>query len=191
MPHLKKRSSVQYLTVCALFAALIAVLSPIAIPLGPIPISLGLLGVLITAATLPSVESFTAVAVFIGLGVCGLPVFSGGGSGAIFLVGPTGGYLWSYLLVAPLVGLLIRSSRRAAMSHSHATIFATSLACLAGVAVCYLCGIAQYMLLTQASLYSALTVCVLPFLSFDIAKAILAACLATKLNKLQVLRKYS
>ena len=182
MPRLEKRRSIQRLTVCALFAALIATLSPVAVPIGAIPVSLGLLGVLITAATLPPVESLTAVAVFTALGLCGLPVFSGGGSGAMILVGPTGGYLWSYLLVAPLVGLLTRLIRRARPNVS--AIHGTSLACLAGVAVCYLCGTAQYMLLTHTSLFSAFTVCVLPFLPFDISKSILSAYLATKLKKL-------
>ncbi|MBQ7346768.1 MAG: biotin transporter BioY [Clostridia bacterium] len=182
MPRLEKRRSLQHLTVCALFAALISVLSPIAVPIGPIPVSLGLLGVLITAATLSPVGSLTAVAVFMALGLCGLPVFSGGGSGAMIFVGPTGGYLWSYLLVAPLVSLFCRLVRRA--RSNVAAIFWTSLACLAGVVICYICGTVQYIFLMQTSLLSALAVCVLPFLPFDIAKSILAAYLATKLKNI-------
>jgi biotin transporter BioY len=48
-----RRGYLRRLTVCALFAALLCVVSPIGIPLGPIPISLGLFGVLLLSFTSP------------------------------------------------------------------------------------------------------------------------------------------
>ena len=50
MSDFKRKGYLQRLTVCALFAAMLCVVSPIAIPLGPIPISLGLFGVLLCVA---------------------------------------------------------------------------------------------------------------------------------------------
>lgn len=176
MSHATRSKALRVLTVNALFAALICVLSPIAVPIGAVPISLGLLGVLITAATLPPKQSVTAVAVFLALGLCGLPVFSGGNSGAMVFVGPTGGYLWSYLFTALLVSLLCRSATAGKLC--------TTIACLAGVALCYLCGTLQYCLLTHSTPLSALLVCVLPFLPFDILKSILAALLSARLRRL-------
>lgn len=178
---MKRTRSLRKLTVCALFAAIIALLSPWAIPIGPIPISLGLLGVLTAAITLPPLLSFSSVAVFVALGICGLPVFSGGMSGATVLAGPTGGYLWAYLLAAPLVSLLSQALRRArATSHTWKTLLQTAV-CLLGTLVCYICGTLQFVLLTGTRPLAALSVCVLPFLPFDLAKSILAAFLGQKL----------
>ena len=47
----QKRFSLFDMTLCALFAAVICVLSPISIQIGPIPVSLGLLGVLPVSST--------------------------------------------------------------------------------------------------------------------------------------------
>lgn len=174
MPSQNRTTSLRRLTVCALFAAILCVLSPIAIPIGPIPISLGLLGVLLTAATLSPAMSFSAVAVFVALGVCGLPVFSGCGSGAMVLVGPTGGYLWCYLLAAPLVSFLCKNKF---------SFLRTAVACLAGTLLCYTCGTLQYMLLTDLKILPALLITVLPFLPFDILKSLLAAHLSKLLKK--------
>ena len=162
------------LTLCALFAAVLCVLSPIAVPIDPIPVSLGLLGVLLTAATLPPSLSFTAVTVFLALGICGLPVFGGGMSGATVLVGPTGGYLWAYLFAAPTVSLLCKRSN---------SFWHSFFACLAGVAICYACGTLQFVLLTGTPLLHALPLTVLPFLPFDILKSLFATHLGRTLKK--------
>ena len=183
MPTPPRRNSLHTLTLCALFAALVSVLSPIAIPLGPVPVSLGLLGVLITAVTLSPLQSAVAVGVFLAIGLCGLPVFSGGGSGAMILVGPTGGYLWSYLLCAPLVSCLARI-----MKPSRVPVGAF-LACLVGTLACYACGTLQYCILTHTQPLPALLVCVLPFLPFDLLKAAAAAYLGMRLRPLVTLNQ--
>lgn len=179
MPTPTRRNSLHTLTLCALFAALTCVLSPIAIPIGPIPVSLGLCGVLITALTLPPLQALTAVGVFLGIGLCGIPVFSGGGSGATVLVGPTGGYLWSFLLVAPIVSLLAR-----AIAPTSLRAMRSMPACLCGVLICYLCGTLQYCVVTHTPPLSALLVCVLPFLPFDLLKALAATYLGAHLAPL-------
>ena len=178
MPRPNYSYSLRKLTVCALFAALICVLSPIAVPIGAVPISLGLLGVLITAVTLPPTMSTVSILVFLALGLCGLPVYSGGMSGAMVLAGPTGGYLWSYLLIAPLTSLIaqIRTAKIPAFPRA-------LIGCCIGTALCYLCGTAQFVLLTHTALPAALAACVLPFLPFDILKSILASALGIRLKK--------
>lgn len=165
------------LTVTAMFAAVICVLSPIAIPIGAIPVSLGWLGVLITALTLPIRQSVSAVAVFLALGLCGLPVFGGANGGTTVLAGPTGGYLWSYLLAAPLVGVLCQ------LVHRNKPLFA-HLACLCGTLVCYICGTFQYCLVTHTPPLPAFLVCVLPFIPFDILKMFLAVYLSRRIKPL-------
>lgn len=169
-------SALRKLTVTALFSAVLCVLSPIAVPIGAIPVSLGLLGVLITALSLPIRQSLSAVAVFLALGLCGLPVFGGVNGGASVLIGPTGGYLWSYLLAVPLIGGLCKLLRKSS--------FSSPLACLCGILICYACGTLQYSLVTHTPPLPAFFACVLPFIPFDILKAVLAVYLSRRIKPL-------
>ena len=180
MPQQTRSRSLYRLTLSALFAALLCILSPLAIPIGPIPVTLGLFGVLLAAASLSPVACTLSVAVFLALGLCGLPVFGGGGSAAS-LLGPVGGYLWSYLLCAPLVSLLTR--RISPQASPRTSLWQGTLACLAGTALCYLCGTLQFIAVTRSSPLSACLVCVLPFLPFDLAKCLLAAWISRRLRQ--------
>ena len=49
-----------------------------------------------------------------------------------------------------------------------ASIFAS---CLISVAICYVLGTLQFMLVQKTDLQAALTLCVLPFIPFDIVKS--------------------
>ncbi|HAP97648.1 MAG TPA: biotin transporter BioY, partial [Cutibacterium acnes] len=51
-----------------------------------------------------SIRGGCAVSLYILVGALGLPVFSGGSSGIGVLVGPTGGYLWGWLIGAFVAG---------------------------------------------------------------------------------------
>ena len=173
-----RKHSLYQLTLCALFAALISVLSPIAVPIGPIPISLGLFGVLLTALILPPLQTTAVVTTFLLLGLLGLPIFSAGCNGVAALVGPTGGYLWSYLLIAPTVSWLGKDGKAEKLFPLRAFV-----SCLCGILLCYACGTLQYCLLMHTKPLSALLVCVLPFLPFDLIKALAASYLAKRLRK--------
>ena len=96
------------LCVTALFAAILAVLSPLSIPLPftPVPLSLGTFAVYLAAAAGGVRWGTLSVAVYLLLGAVGIPVFAGYSGGLQVLVGPTGGYLIGYLPLAFLVGLL-------------------------------------------------------------------------------------
>ena len=168
------RNHLHTLTLCALFASLLCVLSPISIPLGPIPVTLGLLGVLLCAVALGPTKAPVSVLVFLALGVCGLPVFGGLQGGASVLFGVTGGFLWGYLPAVGLTGFL--AGRRSACSRGR--IF---LSCFAGTLVCYLCGVLQYMLVARASFWEATVICVLPFVLPDLIKCFLVALVSARL----------
>lgn len=103
----------------AVFAALIAAmaLTP-AIPLGPIPITLQTLAVSLTGLCLGPWRGFAAVALYVGVGAAGLPVFSGGAAGIGVLVGPTGGYLLAFPLAALVSGFVARWAVRRGLSRA-------------------------------------------------------------------------
>ena len=94
-----KKTNVYQMATCAIMAALLGVLAPLALPVGPVPISLATLVVYLAAYILEPKWSIVSVVIYLLLGLVGLPVFSGGKAGVGTLVGPTGGYLIGYLFL--------------------------------------------------------------------------------------------
>ena len=90
------------ITQIALFAALTAVFSQISfpVPMTPIVFTMGVMAVYLTAALLPKWQAFLALIVYLLLGAIGLPVYSGFHGGIGTLLGPTGGYLMAYPIMA-------------------------------------------------------------------------------------------
>jgi biotin transport system substrate-specific component len=120
---------------------LLALLAQVSIPMSPVPITGQSLGVLLLGAALGTRRSVASVLAYLGLGAVGLPVFAGG-LGVATLLGPTGGYLWSFVPAAAAVGYLCERKwdRRflgalLAFALGHVIIFAGGvawLACLIG-----------------------------------------------------------
>ena len=91
------------------FSLLVALAAQIAVPLPftPVPITGQVFAVLLTGALLGSRLGAAAMLAYLVEGACGLPFFSGGRGGALFLLlSPTAGYLWAYPLAAFVTGYL-------------------------------------------------------------------------------------
>ncbi len=149
---------------CALFAAIICVGAPISIPIGTMPVTLGLFCVALTAFCLNARESIVATMLYILIGMAGFPVFAGfrGGIGVIF--SPTGGFLMSYVLICPIFSKVKCVKTKAAKA----------ALLLTAILMCYACGTVWYMFFAKVEFVAALTVCVLPFFVFDIIKICVA-----------------
>lgn len=108
-----KKSALKKMVFAALFAALTAAVSPIKIPLGftPVPITMQTLMVLLSGAMLGPYYGALAMILYIVVGALGLPVFAGGGSGIVALIGPTGGYLFSYPIAAFVIGKMLEKKK--------------------------------------------------------------------------------
>lgn len=93
---------------CALFTALIIIGGYISIPIpvGPVPIVLADFFVMITGLFLGLKYGLISTALYLALGALGMPVFAGGSAGLAVLVGPTGGFLFGYLLVVTSIGFI-------------------------------------------------------------------------------------
>lgn len=165
----KGKSKIYDMVVCALFAAICCVLSPIAIPIGPVPVSLGLLAIIFTGVVLGPIKGAISVLVFFIIGLF-IPVFTGGQVGFSAFAGPTGGYAWSYLIVVVVVGFLTKIPVKNKILEIIATIFF----CMVGIAVCYFFGTLQFMAVMNTNLTASLSACVIPFIPFDIGKCIVA-----------------
>lgn len=104
----------------SLFVALCARIT-LPLPFTPVPLTLQNFGVLLVGLTLGARRGFAAMALYLIEGVAGLPVFNPTGPGGIAqLLGPTGGFLMVYPLVAGLAGFILdrgqRTFARAAIS---------------------------------------------------------------------------
>jgi len=105
----------------SLFVALGAHLTIPLMPLTPVPLTVQNLAVLLVGLLLGSRRGFAALALYLIEGAAGLPVFNPSGPGGIAqLLGPTGGFLMVYPLVAFVAGFLFergaKTFRRAAMA---------------------------------------------------------------------------
>ena len=132
---------VKDMTFIALFAALMCVISPFSLPIGPVPISLATLVVYIVASFLDYKRAPVVVLVYILIGICGLPVFSSFSGGIGKIIGPTGGYIIGYFFLAIIESVLITIFRKKKWVYP--------LAMIAGTLVLYIFGTAWFMVLTE------------------------------------------
>lgn len=164
---MKTNSAAYRLTSCALMAALMCVLCPMSIPIGPIPISLSILIILLTVCILGTKSAFISYTVYLLLGAAGMPVFSGFQGGLAKLTGPTGGYLIGFLPMILIAGFFIKKS--------NGKLPVTIAGMILGTLVAYLFGTVWFVLQTQSAISYALSVCVIPFIPFDLLKLALAS----------------
>src|SRR5258707_8553204 len=87
-------------------SVLVAIAAQVAIPVpfSPVPLTLQPLAVVLVGVTLGSTRGAAALALYLLEGVSGLPVFTQGHGGALWLLGPTAGYLYAYPAAAWIAG---------------------------------------------------------------------------------------
>jgi biotin transport system substrate-specific component len=83
----------------------------IPLPFTPVPITLQTLVVLLAGATLGSVRGGLSQLLYIVWGAAGLPFFAGSAAGLAIITGPTGGYLFGFILGAIFMGLTIKRTK--------------------------------------------------------------------------------
>lgn len=137
----------------------------IEVPFWPVPLTLETLAVLLIAATYGRRLAMATVTLFLAEGVVGLPVFAGGG-GALYFVGPTGGYLVGYLLATALVAYLMDSGWRKSSMQTIAALLLGDVV-IFGTGFAWLAALVGY--------YDAFSKGVLPFILGDLLKIALVA----------------
>ena len=103
-----KKTKIRRTVLSAVFTALIAASAFFTIPVGPVPIVLTTMFIVLSGMLGGAGIGFSALATYLILGAVGLPVFAGGTAGLAKFAGPTGGFLFGYLLAAPAAGFLYR-----------------------------------------------------------------------------------
>lgn len=154
-------------------AALIAACAQVEVPLKPVPLTLQTLGVLLVGAALGWRRGAAAALLYLLMGALGAPVFAGGSFGVTKILGPTGGYLLSYVPATALVGYLVE---RRGLDR---TVWGAALAMLAGSVVIYACGLTWLAAVVPPlrDLPALLNAGLTPFVVGDAIKLAIAAAL--------------
>ena len=158
----------------ALSIAIMAVSAWVTIPIGPVPITLQMFAITFAILVLTPKQCMAAIAGYVALGAIGVPVFSGMRGGFGVLAGPTGGFIWGFI-----VGVAAACAVLALLRSRGIDNFAVAV--LAGVlftVVSYACGWAQYMGVAHVGAAAAFAVTVAPFVLVDAAKVVCAAIVA-------------
>jgi len=131
------------------------------LPFSPVPVTGQTLAVLLIGSLLGKNRGAAAVGLYLLQGAAGLPVFAGGKSGFITLVGPTGGYLIGFIAAAYIMGIL------AELRYDKSLVY-TGFSMLIGSLVIYIFGL--FWLVQFIGESSALQLGLYPFLIGDFVK---------------------
>ncbi|HUP49555.1 MAG TPA: biotin transporter BioY [Thermoanaerobaculia bacterium] len=151
-------------------SALIAIAAQIAIsvPFSPVPLTMQPLAVLLVGVVLGASRGAAAATLYLIEGASGLPVFAQGHGGALWLAGPTAGYLLSYPFAAFIAGWFSERGWGGTVGRAVAGM-------LVALMVVYAGGWSWLAVLTDAR--SAFAAGVAPFILADIVKIALGASL--------------
>jgi len=163
------------IVICA--SAVIAVCARLMLPLPftPVPLTLANFGVLLVGLTLGSRRGFAAAALYLSWGAMGLPVFASSGPGSFAqMLGPTGGYLWAYPVIAFLAGWIAE--------HGKPSFVRNLTAATVAEVVLFAAGLSWLAILThswrQAAFFG-----LYPFLFAEVSKVMIAAAAAVRLRR--------
>lgn len=170
------------MTYIALMAVLISVCSWLSVP-SVIPFTMQTFGVFAALLLLGGKRGSIAVLLYILMGAVGLPVFSNFTGGVGKLMGPSGGYIFGFLLTALCYWLMT--------AFLGDRLWIKILALTAGLVLCYAFGTLWFVEVYSRSepigIMSALSMCVFPFMVPDAIKMALALAVEKLLrNKIKI-----
>lgn len=163
------------LTMTALMAAVICILGPLSVPIGPVPISFTILALYLTMILLGWKMGTVSYLIYLLIGLVGVPVFSGfsGGPGKLF--GPTGGYLIGFIFLSLIGGWFVEKFQGKRLMYL--------LGMVLGTAVCYTFGTAWLAYQADLSFSAALAAGVIPFIPGDLLKMAVALLIGPMIKK--------
>ena len=171
----RKFLTTQNMTLIAVMTALMCVLGPLSIPIGPVPITPVLVVMFLSVYILGTRRAGIATLLYILIGLVGVPVFASFTAGPSKLFGPTGGYIVAYIPMVLIAGFLI--------GKCGGRIILEFLSMVLALIFLYLIGTIWLMLLSNMTFMAALAVGVLPFIAVDIVKIVVALLLGRAIKK--------
>lgn len=166
------------LTQIAVFAVILGICAWISVPT-TVPFTMQTFGVFLALGVLGGRKGTLSICVYLLLGIVGIPVFSAGTSGLGVLLGPTGGYMIAWIFS----GLIMWAAEK----FTGRKTWTLALSMLLGLLACYALGTLWFMFVYSRetgpiSLWTALTLCVIPFILPDLIKIALALTVRKRLR---------
>lgn len=159
----------------SLFVALCAHIT-LPLPFTPVPLTLQNFAVLLVGLVLGSRRGFAAMALYLAEGAIGLPFFNPAGPGGIVqLLGPTGGYLIAYPVVAFVAGWL--------WEHGNRSFSRAAIAAVAAEIVLFAAGVSWLMLIAHVRFLQAAAFGLYPFLFAEVIKVMAASGAASRFRR--------
>lgn len=163
------------ITKIGLVAAILSIIAPLSIPIGPVPISFTNLIIYLGIFAIGKKKGLIAYLVYLAIGFIGLPVFSGFSGGPAKLFGPTGGYLFGFLFIFLVSGYFIEKDYKDKKN--------TAAAMILGTILCYFFGTVWLAIQTGMGIWPAFMAGVIPFILGDLIKIVFAAFAGEKIRE--------
>ncbi len=178
--EIRTNLSIKDMTQIGIFTALTAVGAFISIPLGPVPITLQTLFVLLSGLILGSKKALLSQIVYVLLGLIGLPIFAGFSGGLQTVLKPSFGFMIGFIVAAYVIGKLTEKNQY--------TVNKMIFSVLVGSIIIYAIGIPYMYYILNGVLSKGLNIIqvlklgMFLFVPGDILKAAVAVLLSSKLQ---------
>ncbi len=147
----------------SMMSALIAVISQLSIPMPyGVPMTLQSLIIPLVGVMLGAKNGTISTIIYIFLGLVGLPVFANFGSGLTAILGPTGGFILTFPIMAYFAGI----------SYDKSKIF-FMLMLLFSAFINYAVGTFYFSIVTNTDILLSISYCVIPFIPTTIIKTLI------------------
>lgn len=161
---------VRHIALIVAGALFIVLTAQIYIARAPVPLTGQTFGVLLVGGALGGRRGFAAIALYVVMGLVGLPFFAEGKGGVAVILGDKGGYLIGFMLAGAIVGRFAEFGWDRHLGGAIGMMAIGSLA-IYGIGLPWLSVVGGY------SLHDTIAYGLTPFLVWDIAKLVVAAAL--------------
>jgi len=159
---------VRHILLIAAGAAFIYLTARFSIPRDPIPWTGQTFGILVVGGALGARRGFTAVTLYVLLGLIGLPFFAEGKGGSAVILGQSGGYIIGFVVAGTIVGRLAELGWDRRISGAVAMM-------LVGTIVIYAIGLPWLSYVRHLSVADTISGGLAPFIVLDTVKLLVAA----------------
>jgi biotin transport system substrate-specific component len=167
----KSSNKIRNMVYIAMMTAVMSLLAQVSfqLPTG-VPITLQTFAVALIAAITGWKLGTASTALYLAIGTIGVPVFAGAQAGPGVVAGPAGGFLWGFLFMVVLCGLGSSMCKGKAVK---GYVIGYILG-FAGLAICHICGIVQFMFVADKPFAQAFVLVSAPYIIKDVVSVVLA-----------------
>lgn len=164
------------LIICSIFASITAILSQVSIPIPftTVPLTMQVFAVTLAGVVLGAKRGFISQTVYVFIGSIGIPVFAQMSGGIGVVLGPTGGFILGFPLMALVVGYF---------SEKFKNPIYILLGMIVGLLIDYTIGTIMFSVITKMTFNQSIMACIVPFIPLDFMKILLATTVGIGVSK--------